>query len=68
MNLTDFTQTSMHQVFDCIREEAASRGVSIAFSEVIGMLPLGALSDTAIDYLQIKDFDQNRILENRLLE
>ena len=68
MNLTDFTQTSMHQVFDCIREEAASRGVSIACSEVIGMLPLEALVDTTVHYLQIKDFDLNRILENRLLE
>ena len=68
MNLTDFTQTSMHQVFDCIREETASRGVSIAFSEVIGLLPMGALANTTIHYLQIKDFDQNRILENHLLE
>ncbi|HET9570645.1 MAG TPA: glutamate formimidoyltransferase [Bacteroidales bacterium] len=68
MNLTDFTQTSMHQVFDCIREEAASRGVSIACSEVIGMLPLEAVVDSAVHYLQIEDFSKNRILENRLLE
>jgi len=68
MNLTDFTQTSMQQVFDCIREEAASRGVSIDCSEVIGMLPLEALANTTIHYLQLKDFNLNRILENRLLE
>ena len=68
MNLTDFTQTSMHQVFDCIREEAASRGVSIACSEVIGILPLEAMIDSAVHYLQIDDFSQSRILENRLLE
>jgi glutamate formiminotransferase / 5-formyltetrahydrofolate cyclo-ligase len=68
MNLTDFTQTSMHQVFDCIREEAASRGVSIACSEVIGMLPLQAVVDSASHYLEIDDFSINRVLENRLLE
>jgi len=68
MNLTDFTQTSMHQVFDCIREEAANRGVSIDCSEVIGMLPLEAVSDATGHYLQIKDFSKNKILENRLLE
>lgn len=68
MNLTDFRQTSMHQVFDCIREEAASRGVSIASSEVIGMLPLEAVVDTAVHYLQIEDFSIHRILENSLLE
>lgn len=68
MNLTDFTQTSMHQVFDCIREEAASWGVSIACSEVIGMLPLEAVVDSSVHYLQIVDFTSNRILENCLLE
>jgi len=68
MNLTDYTQTSMHQVFDCIREEAASRSVSIACSEVIGLLPLEAVVDSAVHYLQIEDFSINRILENRLLE
>lgn len=66
MNLTDFTQTSMKQVFDCIREEAALRGVSIDCSEVIGMLPQAALEGTTIEYLQIKDFGPKRILENRL--
>ena len=68
MNLTDFTQTSMHQVFDCIHEEAASRGVSIANSEIIGMLPMEAAVESAVHYLQIEDFTMNRILENRLLE
>lgn len=68
MNLTDFTQTSMRQVFDCIREEAGARGVSIAYSEVIGMLPRAALADTTVEYLQIKDFGPDRILENRLIE
>lgn len=68
MNLTDFTQTSMRQVFDCIREEAGARGVSIAYSEVIGMLPRAALADSTVEYLQIKDFGPDRILENRLIE
>jgi len=68
MNLTDFTQTSMHQVFDCIREEAAMHGVSIDCSEVIGMLPLEAVADTTGHYFQIKDFSKNQILENGLLE
>lgn len=66
MNLTDFTQTSMCQVFDCIRDEAAARNVSIAYSEVIGMLPKAALEGTTVQYLQIKDFGPDRILENRL--
>jgi glutamate formiminotransferase / 5-formyltetrahydrofolate cyclo-ligase len=66
MNLTDFTQTSMKQVFDCIREETAARGVGIDCSEVIGMLPRAALEGTTVQELQIKDFSQDRILENQL--
>lgn len=68
MNLTDYTQTSMLQVFNCIREEAAARCVSIAYSEVIGMLPRAALEGTTVQHLQIRDFGPDRILENRLLE
>jgi len=68
MNLTDYTQTSMYQVFECIREEAARHGVRIACSEVIGMLPLEAVVETAANYLQMDDFSKNRVLENRLLE
>lgn len=66
MNLTDFNQTSMKQVFDRILEEAAARGVSVAGSEVIGMLPKGALKGTTAEDLQIVDFSPNRILENRI--
>jgi glutamate formiminotransferase / 5-formyltetrahydrofolate cyclo-ligase len=68
MNLTDFTQTAMHQVFDCIREEAANLGVTIAGSELIGMLPMASVADTVAHYLQISDFSVNRILESSLLE
>jgi glutamate formiminotransferase len=68
MNLTDFTQTSMRQVFDAILEETAARGVSIACSEVIGMLPEAALADTTAQELLIKDFSKNKILENNLPE
>lgn len=66
MNLTDFNQTSMKQVFDRILEEATARGVSVAGSEVIGMLPRAALKGTTVADLQIIDFSPNRILENRI--
>ena len=68
MNLTDFGVTSMKQVFDCIREEAAARGVGIDCSEIIGMLPRAALDGTTSEELQIKDFGPERILENRLAD
>jgi glutamate formiminotransferase len=66
MNLTDFEVTSMRTVFDAIAREAADRGVGIAASELIGLIPQAALNGASPEYLQIEDFTPDRILENRL--
>ncbi|MFA7043455.1 MAG: glutamate formimidoyltransferase [Bacteroidales bacterium] len=68
MNLTDFTKTSVYQAFEMVKMEAARYGISVAGSEVIGLLPLGVLVDTANYYLGIEDFTVNRVLEYRMLE
>ena len=68
MNLTDYTQTPMHEVFECIRREAADKGVAILDSELIGMLPLEALAQTTAHYLQLRDFNRERVIEYRLME
>jgi len=68
MNLTDFTKTSVYQAFEMVKMEAARYGVSVAGSEVIGLLPLGVLVDTANYYLGIEDFTIDRVLEYRMLE
>jgi glutamate formiminotransferase / 5-formyltetrahydrofolate cyclo-ligase len=68
MNLTDFRQTAVHTVFEAVKAEAARYGVTIRHSEVIGMLPLGVLVETTRHYLQIDDFDIDRVLEYRMLE
>jgi glutamate formiminotransferase len=68
MNLTDFEQTPLHQVFDAVRREAAARGVEIAGSEIIGLMPRKALEAAAAHYLQCENFDSELVLENRLAE
>ncbi|MDD4922591.1 MAG: glutamate formimidoyltransferase [Bacteroidales bacterium] len=68
MNLTDFTKTSVYQAFEMVKMEAARYGISVAGSEVIGLLPLGVLVDTANYYLGIEDFTIDRVLEYRMLE
>ena len=62
-NLTDYTQTPMHQVFELVKIEAKRCGTTIAESEIIGLVPLEAVVDTASYYLGIKNFDKNRILD-----
>ena len=62
MNLTDYTQTSIHQAVEMIRLEAQRYGVSIAGCELIGLLPLQALVDTASHYLCLEGFTTKHIL------
>lgn len=66
MNLTDFEQTPIHVVFERVRQEAVQRGVGIAGSEVIGLIPRKALETAAAHYLEIENFSSALILENRL--
>jgi glutamate formiminotransferase len=66
MNLTDFEQTPLHVVFDAVQREAAARGVAIAGSEIIGLVPKKALEDAAAHYLKCENFETGLVLENRL--
>jgi glutamate formiminotransferase len=68
MNLTDYRQTPIHRVVEMIRREAARYGVTIASSEVVGLIPNEALVDAARFYLQLDGFSSDQILENRLAE
>jgi len=68
MNLTDYRQTPIHRVVEMIRREAARYGVTIASSEVVGLIPNEALVDAARFYLQLDRFSSDQILENRLVE
>lgn len=68
MNMTDYTRTSLHQVFELIRTEADRFGVNIAESEIVGLVPADALMNAAEHYLQINDFSSDQVIENRLLE
>jgi len=66
MNLTDFEQTPLHEVFDAVQHEAAARGVAVAGSEIIGLVPKKALEDAAAHYLKCENFESGLVLENRL--
>lgn len=68
INLTNIEKTTLHQVFDMVKEEAARYGVSVANSELIGLMPLQALVDTTAHYLQLTDFSAERVLEHAIWE
>lgn len=68
MNMTDFTRTALYQAFELIRIEARRYGVAVAGSEIVGLVPMTALVDTAAYYLGIEEFSLSQVLEARLLE
>jgi glutamate formiminotransferase len=68
MNLTDYTKTAIYQAVEMIRFEAQRYGVTIAGSELIGLVPLQAVVDTASYYLGLEDFSMKQILESHLME
>lgn len=68
MNLTDYKKTPVYRVVEAIRREAARYGVNVIGSELIGLIPAEALFDVADYYLQMEDFQQTQVLENKLTE
>jgi glutamate formiminotransferase len=68
MNLTNPVATPIHRVLEMIRSEAASYGLCITRSEVVGMVPAQALVDAAQFYLQLHGFSPDQVLENRLAD
>jgi glutamate formiminotransferase len=66
MNLTDFEQTPLYEVVERVRAEAAAFGVSVAGSQIVGLIPKKAMEQVAASYLQVEKFHADVILENRL--
>ncbi len=51
VNLTNYRVTPPHVFFEAVREEAAKLNVTVAGSEVVGLLPLEAMLMAADDYI-----------------
>lgn len=68
INMTNFKKTSLYSVFELVKIEARRYGVNVTGSEVVGMMPLAALVDTAEYYLGLEDFGLEQVLEYKLLE
>jgi glutamate formiminotransferase len=66
INLTNYEKTPMFRVFDVVRREAARYGVAVLESEIVGLVPAAALTDTAEHYLQLAGFSRDQVLENKL--
>jgi glutamate formiminotransferase len=68
MNITDWEATPPHEVVTRIAAEAAARGAEVAGSELVGLMPAGAVLAAARSPLRLDGLDTGRVLELRLLE
>lgn len=68
MNVTDWEAAALHEIVTRIAAEAEARGVEVAGSELVGLMPAGAAVEAAGTVLGIEGFDSTRVLELRLLE
>jgi glutamate formiminotransferase len=68
MNMTDYTRTALYRVFELIKIEARRYGVNVVGSEIVGLVPMEALIDTAAYYLGLEDFTMEQVLEARIWE
>jgi len=68
MNLVNYKQTSIFRVFETIKNEAERYGIPVIGSEVVGLIPLEALTDVTDHYLRLENFKIDQILEKKLLD
>ena len=66
MNLTNFAEIPLDQLYRTIQEEAARRGTSVAESELIGFVPKAAFEKSPEFFRRTRGFEESRIIENRL--
>jgi len=67
MNLTDYSKTSIYRVFETVKMECKRYGVNVLGSEIVGLVPMAALVDSAEYYLGLENFSIDQVLEARLL-
>ena len=68
MNLLDTEQTPLHVVYDAVRSRAAERGVEVAASEVVGLVPQSVVAAAFEHCMRARGFQRGQVLEARLLD
>jgi glutamate formiminotransferase len=68
MNVEDWQAAPLAEVVARITAEAEARGATVAGSELVGLLPAGALAAAARAPLRLDALDASRVLEARLAE
>ena len=68
INMVNYKGTPLFRAYELIKAEAERYGVPIVGSEIVGLVPLDAVVDSAGFYLKLENFKVEQILETRLWE
>ncbi len=68
MNMVDYKSSQLFKAFELVSNLAEHQGVAAVESEIVGLVPMEALTDTAEFYLKLRNFNKGQILERKLAE
>ena len=68
MNLTDLERTSIPVALEAVRRSAERRDAQVESTELVGLMPLTAVLETARYYLALPEFGPEHVLEAGLWE
>ena len=67
VNLTDYRKTPLYKLTEEVRRLAREYGTEVESAELIGLIPMRALTESAAYYLGIRDFEsKSRVIEEFL--
>src|SRR5438094_6952767 len=66
MNMTDYHNSQLFKAEELVKLFAERYGVPVVGSEIVGLVPMDALVDSAEFYLKLENFSREQILEKRL--
>ena len=67
MNLCNYLDTGVMEVFNAIKNLANKENINILYSELIGLMPLDATKNIDFKEIKLKDFDLDRqVIEYRI--
>jgi glutamate formiminotransferase len=66
MNLIDFQVTGILKAFQTVKAEAEARGVAVLESEIIGLVPLEALTQLAAQTIKLPVLNVSQVVEMKL--
>jgi glutamate formiminotransferase/formiminotetrahydrofolate cyclodeaminase len=66
VNVVDYRKTSLATLVQTVTAKAAEQGVEVAETELVGLAPADALIGSGAQYLKIRGFHPDMILENKI--